>query len=399
MITFAPAKPKKKFEMKKYLLLCLLSATLFGSCIKDEPQNSECDITSAWVEGLIYQPFFYQPKTDMRIDNVLTSQDHITFIVRRMNLMPKIPVHFQLTPGATISPENGSAQNFRKGPVVYTVTSEDGAWQRRYTVEFREAELPALEYHFENVDLKKEDFLIFNYQYYKWYETDEKGKRVDIWASGNQGFGMGNSSLKPEQYPTTPDEDGYKGRCVKLTTLNAGPLAEAVKKYIAAGNLFIGSFDVNRALTESLRSTLMGDGNAFSKEPVKVSGYYKYKPGDVFTDEENHPQPGMTDQADIYAVLYRNQDSNGNKVVLDGGNVLTSPYIVRRARMESLPATDQWTPFEMYFDEVAPIDYQLLEARGYNLALVFSSSKDGALFRGAVGSTLYIDEVTVSVEK
>lgn len=385
--------------MKKYFLLFLLSANLFASCIKDEPLNAECDITSAWVEGLIYKPFFYQPNTDMRIDNVLTSQDHITFIVRRLNLMPKVPVHFQLTPGATISPANGSAQNFRKGPVVYTVTSEDGAWQRQYTVEFREAELPTLEYSFENVDLKKEDYLFFNYKFYTWYETDEKGKRVNLWSSGNQGFGMGNSNLAPEEYPTTPDDNGFKGRCVKLTTLSAGPLAAAVKKYIAAGNLFIGSFDVNRALTESLRSTLMGDGNAFTQEPVKVTGYYKYQPGEIFTDQNNNQQPGIVDQADIYAVLYRNQDTNGNKIVLDGGNVLTSPYIVRRARMESLPATDQWTPFEMYFDEVAPIDPQLLQARGYNLALVFSSSKDGALFRGAVGSTLYIDEVTLSVEK
>jgi len=30
---------------------------------------------------------------------------------------------------------------------------------------------------------------------------------------------------------------------------------------------------------------------------------------------------------------------------------------------------------------------------------VFSSSKDGAQFEGAVGSTLYIDEVEISYEK
>jgi hypothetical protein len=35
----------------------------------------------------------------------------------------------------------------------------------------------------------------------------------------------------------------------------------------------------------------------------------------------------------------------------------------------------------------------------FNLALVFSSSKDGAKFEGAIGSTLYVDEVEISFEK
>jgi len=48
---------------------------------------------------------------------------------------------------------------------------------------------------------------------------------------------------------------------------------------------------------------------------------------------------------------------------------------------------------------VAPIDDSTLEQFGYNLALVFSSSKNGAQFCGAVGSTLYVDKVVISLEK
>ena len=44
-------------------------------------------------------------------------------------------------------------------------------------------------------------------------------------------------------------------------------------------------------------------------------------------------------------------------------------------------------------------DPQVLAAQGYNMTLVFSSSKDGATFEGAVGSTLYIDEVSVYFEE
>ena len=105
------------------------------------------------------------------------------------------------------------------------------------------------------------------------------------------------------------------------------------------------------------------------------------------------------DEASIYSVLYRNVDEEGKPVVLDGGNVLTSKYIVSKAEVKSLPPTDEWTPFEMFFEDVSPIDQTLLKNRGYNLALVFSSSKEGASFCGAIGSTLYVDKVVISLEK
>ena len=201
-----------------------------------------------------------------------------------------------------------------------------------------------------------------------------------------------------------------------METLNAGKMAEAVHKYIAAGNLFIGAFDVNLALTNSLASTKMGKDNAFTEEPVKVTGYYKYQPGAEYRDAENNGyykyQPGAeyrdaennivpnkTDEGDAYAVLYRNIDEEGNPVVLDGGNVLTSKYIVSKARVANLTPTNEWKPFEMFFEDVSPVDHTLLKNRGYNLALVFSSSKEGANFCGAIGSTLYIDKVVISLEK
>jgi hypothetical protein len=52
----------------------------------------------------------------------------------------------------------------------------------------------------------------------------------------------------------------------------------------------------------------------------------------------------------------------------------------------------------MFFEgKDAPDD--IVTAQGFNLALVFSSSIRGAQFEGAIGSTLYVDEVEVSYEK
>ena len=385
--------------MKYYWFGFLMSSLLLVSCIKDEPKNSECDILNVWVEGEAYKDCFYQPETDMRKNDLLFSTKEIVFTVKSMISLPKIPLHFTLTPGATIEPANGSEQDFSKGPVTYTVTSEDGEWHRQYKVEFKEADLPTLKYDFENYETLDVNMLIFKYSYYSWFEMDENGNRKNIWATGNQGFGMGNSNLKAEEYPTVPDKNGYEGACVRMETKSAGAMAAALKKYIAAGNLFIGEFDVNNALKSSLESTLMGKNNPFPQEPVKVTGYYKYRPGAEFRNEKNEVVPGVVDEGDIYAVLYRNKDAEGNPVVLDGGNVLTSKYIVSKAQVKSLPATDEWKPFEMFFEDVAPVDQQILDNYGYNLALVFSSSKRGAEFCGAIGSTLYIDKVAISLEK
>ena len=77
--------------------------------------------------------------------------------------------------------------------------------------------------------------------------------------------------------------------------------------------------------------------------------------------------------------------------------MLSSPYIVRKAQVATLPPTNEWTRFEMFF-EGSDADEALLAAQGYNMTLVFSSSKDGASFEGAVGSVLYIDEVAISFD-
>ena len=57
-------------------------------------------------------------------------------------------------------------------------------------------------------------------------------------------------------------------------------------------------------------------------------------------------------------------------------------------------AVDEWTHFELEL-EGDSADPQILAAMGYNFTVVFSSSKGGDLFEGAIGSTLMVDEVRV----
>ena len=136
-------------------------------------------------------------------------------------------------------------------------------------------------------------------------------------------------------------------------------------------------------------------GVTFTQKPVKLTGYYKYAVGEVYTNKQMQKVYERRDSADIYSVLYRNHDAQGNSVVLYGDNVLTSDLIVRKARIGEVKVTDEWTYFEIDYEQTGTIDEQLLAERGYNLALVFSSSIHGDLFEGAVGSTLYIDNVRI----
>lgn len=250
--------------------------------------------------------------------------------------------------------------------------------------------------HYKLVDVEDSEL-----KYYAWNELDSNGDEANIWASGNHAFVLslmaGGGDQTPEAFPTSVSAEGYEGACVKLETKGTGSLGAMFGMPIAAGNLFLGNFDAENAVMKPMEATQFG--LPFDKKPVKFTGYYKYKAGEKLTDKANQEVTGKTDQGRIYSVLYRNVDSDGNPVLLNGNDVLTNPNIVAIADAGEITDVDTWTPFEVeynYGDKA--IDADILSAGGYSLTVVFTSSVDGATFVGAVGSTLYVDKVTVECE-
>ena len=270
----------------KYSYGLVILALFLTACIKDEPKNMECDVLEAWVEGDGLTQYFIR-ETDMHISDVPSGEEQLMFTVRDRDALPAMPVHFSLTPGATVSPANGSSQDFSKGPVAYTITSEDGQWHRTYIVDFREAMLPSSRYDFEDFELSHND------HYYLWYYKSDNGDVERIWASGNEGYMIACPNTAAMDYPTVPDENGVDGYCIRLTTRSTGSWGKTFKKPIAAGNFYLGAFDSQYALTNTLKTTLMGI--PYTKEPVKVTGYYKFSPGEVFTDKDSNPVEGRID--------------------------------------------------------------------------------------------------------
>ena len=385
---------------KSHILLAFAAATMtLTSCFKEEPLNAECDIEKAYIH--VDDPSEMFVKTTDTLATTDQTVNVVTFSVRKGTDRTAVAPLFQITPGATISPANGSTHDFSQGGVTYTVTSEDKAWSRTYTVRVNEVADHSPSYDFENFFLEPDKS-----KYYTWTDLTEDGTRLLNWASGNAGFAIVGGNKAPKQYPTAPLEEGYKGYGVCLTTRSTGKAGNAFKMPIAAGNLFTGEFIVKTATSKPLESTHFGSGDfcVITKKPLKFSGYYQYTPGETVTNRQKEVLEGLVDKGDIYAVLFRNtiKDENGNDQVfyLDGTNVKTSPQIVAIAEAGEINGTEEgWKKFDVAFKYRTEIDPIVLANRGYSLAIVCTSSIEGANFQGAVGSQLLIDELHVLVDE
>ena len=371
-----------KMGVIRTFLPAMLAGLLFSSCIREEALNAEADITGVTVDGptLIRRP-------------VITN-DEVIFYVNGWEDLTRLSPQFTVTEGATIEPASGTEHDFTQ-PQSYTVTSQDQQWKKTYKVSFVSDDV-ATEYHFDEM---------------KWYEyrdtwnpqapvqklfhifVDKTSDGHDFeWGSGNAGFLFAANGASADKYPTCQDDHGYKGKCAKLQTVSTAAFA-ALGTPIAAGNLFTGTFELNFA--NPAKSTRFGV--PFRKKPKELVGYYKYKAGPVFTDKKLKVIDGRKDSLAIYAVLFETGDGVD---YLDGTNSLTSDRIVLLAQLSDAKEADSWTRFSIPFVPVKgrTVDPVKLKEGRYSLAIIMSSSKDGAVFNGAVGSTLYVDELKLFSE-
>ena len=72
--------------------------------------------------------------------------------------------------------------------------------------------------------------------------------------------------------------------------------------------------------------------------------------------------------------------------------------LVPEFKVTGVEPTSPWASFDVAFDYKENLSLKLLAKRGYSLTLVFSSSKNGAQFEGALGSTLIIDDCSIDYQ-
>lgn len=409
--------------MRNCLSYSIIAGVLaLSSCIGEEPLNTECDIESAFIHIENPARIFYHDYDTLKI--VQSSSDSIGFMIRSHESVGLLPLYLNITKGARVYQVNSdnSQTEFRNGSDVdfseekvqmFRVVSEDGAWSRNYKINVVR-DVPTqgdLKFDFSDYALDASG------KYYEWSVTDPSIASVFTdgkWKNGNPGFKLSKSSALPMDYPSVPLEgEGPDGSsCVKLETRDTGSFGAMMNMRIASGSMFNGIFDVGNALKNALKATRFG--SPFAHKPVKMTVWLKYEAGAQFQDKLGKAVDGVTDEPDAYVVLYRNQDEAGNEVMLDGNDVLSSPYIVGLGRLphhynsngsdqlSKSPIhglTSQWQLVEIPVEYIKEVDQKLLADKGYNLIIGFASSWQGAYFQGAIGSKLYIDNLSLYCDK
>ncbi len=410
--------------MKIYIriITILTLSLLFLSCERGELLNSEADIINVIlpqsIDTLVGEPIV--SNYDVRIPKSVSDSLYLAEQLR--TLAPE----FQLTPGASIFavvskedsifylanyntiliPEDSvPVKDFKRNfntPQQYVVVSEDKKWSKRYEISFFESKFDRTSFSFENYE--------FAYnanrtkKYYNFYEINEQtNERQDVWSSGNSGFAMSTlPSTEPEGYPTSSTPLGKIGRGAKLQTCSTGTFGSMVNMPIAAGNLFLGQFELANATSKPMEATQFGVSTIMD-EPKELTVWCKYKAGPEYKDRNGNILADIVDRPEIYAVLYEpEKDENGKPILLNGNNIRTADNIVSIAVMSEKQVeeirvndieADEYAYVSIPFESRKPFLIEKQEKGLYYIAMVFSSSTKGNLFEGAIGSTLYVDEV------
>lgn len=368
-------------------MLLLLTPSLFTGCIKKALPNIEADILSVVSkEG----DFFAEP--------VITNNEVKLFANDEKVDVKAYAFTFGLSRGATSVPASGSVQNFTE-PVIYTVTSENGEFSKKYTVTMTDERVTfmPLEYNFEHYAIHDKN------KYTEFFGLRDE-RRQATWDSGNAGFVFSISPIAKKQpglYPMQFSTTAHSGEtAVKLETKSTGAFGAGAKKPIAAGNIFIGEFDSGNVMGDPLNSTHFG--RPIEGAPVSFSGFYHYTPGKQVIDHNSAPMPNVKDTCSLVAVLYDADELKARTKVdyLDGTNLQTEKSIVATAILYDGVATasKDFKGFDIPFKYLKVPQMEGFAGGKYKLAIVLSSSKNGDIFQGAVGSVLLVDDIKITIK-
>ena len=257
-------------------------------------------------------------------------------------LMPTIEVSEK----ATVTPASGAVQDFSNGKTVtYTVTAENGT-KVTYTASVYGN---VTSYDFEN----------WSYDT-SMYPEENQIYMANGWASCNNAvalikyMGAWSGITYTGEYPIRPSDDAFTGEKAALLesvdTQGGNIFGQKVPK-VTAASIFLGSFNAMAAISDPMATTSFGI--MYDKQPLKVTGYYKYTPGTEFYNANGELQEGVTDKCAMSAVLY---EVSSEDETLNGSNIYTSDKIVAKAVFTSDKSVDTYTPFELNLEYAKAYD-------------------------------------------
>ena len=231
-------------------------------------------------------------------------------------------------------------------------------------------------------------FEIWNKSGDTWYpETAEKaGNTTSFWNTSNpgtsQGMGAIGGAVNPTTGVTTPIHGGTYAAELKSTEKHS---------VFAAASLYTGSF-----MGLSGMSANMEFGKAFTTRPTGLHGYYKYTPAVI--NKVDRTPAGVTivqgetmDQCAIFIALAKKTFTFNNKNEDQYIQYATDPNIIAYGELPSGAATEG----DGYVEFNIPLKYKNLTDQPTHIIVVCSSSKYGDYMTGGVGSTLYVDDLSL----
>lgn len=205
----------------------------------------------------------------------------------------------------------------------------------------------------------------------KWYPNADLSN--SYWATGNEGvLLMGDAN-------TIGVDDGSDGMYAEMTSVKISIVG------FAAGNLYTGTYKTE--ISSPIKSARFG--RDYTGRPTKLSGYFKYTPQEVNIVEKKEVAAGYMDKCEIYVRLFQDIPGTADGRY-DGATVPENP--IAYGTFSTDQEVTEWTYFEI------PILYNDLETIPTKIAIVASSSIDGAFFTGGVGSKLCVDNFELSFD-
>lgn len=287
----------------------------------------------------------------------------------------------ELSSFATADVQVGDILNL-EAPISLKVTAEDGSVQDWIL----EALVASVTPQLANGDLNL------------WYKTNSdyfepgESKASTIWGTGNQGTFILN------KLATVPYDLGNDNLAAQMITLDNGFLGSTFGAPIAAGSIFTGVFNSDN-LDPKDPEAAIDFGTPFSGRPEKIQFTYSYVPGEENKDKDGELLP-YSDQMDVYAIL---EVRTGDKIERLATAWLRSGEVQQELVTISLDfiygELDDSYPTYMLPQNSTFVSQ---DSAGFilptHITFVASSSFDGALFAGAVGSSLIVDDIVMIYE-
>lgn len=275
---------------------------------------------------------------------------------------------FTVSAGATSSLTSGVTADFSK-PVRLKITSQDGAVMKTYTIS-RGAAGQGLKFDFEKWKTIGSGALAYEHP-------------AGPWSSGNEGVKTSKQMLKrPERYPLRKTTDSHSGSYAAEIVTELVNNTMMVKVRIAAGSLFLGTFNASNIMADPLSGPQFGIPYSGGL-PDRLQGWYKYAPGSDNLDNDGNAI-GKPDECDIYAILYTGD-------VITAKEVKNNSRVVAMVRLKDRGPKGDWTRFDEVFE------YMREPSAGEQLkfSIIMTSSVAGDVYTGAVGSRLVVDDLEV----